>query len=133
MTRNTEKEKALAPEQCGSHWRHKATDLALNKMLTYNILHQLKHPGAVCSNDVKSCYDLICHTQASLAMQRMGVPRSTADCMFSMLQQAVHQVRTGYGDSELTVVDPHAWHRSREPCRPCYLGGCEHPMIGYPT
>ncbi len=31
-------------------------------------------------------------------MQRNGVPRSAVDCLFSTLQNAKHQVRTGYGD-----------------------------------
>jgi hypothetical protein len=51
------------------------------------------------SNDAKSCYDLIGHTQASLAMQRLGVPKAAVDCLFTTLQEATHQVQTGYGDS----------------------------------
>jgi hypothetical protein len=51
------------------------------------------------SNDARSCYDLIGHSQASMAMQRNGVPRQVVDCLFSTLQQACHRVRTGYGDS----------------------------------
>ena len=47
----------------------------------------------------KSCYDLIGHAQAALVMQRMGVPKSAVNCIFMMLQEAVHKVRTGYGDS----------------------------------
>jgi len=46
---------SLAPEQHGSRKQHKAIDLAINKVLTYDILHQLKRPGAICSNDAKSC------------------------------------------------------------------------------
>ncbi len=49
-------------------------------------------------NDAKSCYDLIGHAQASLFMQRVGVPIAAMDCMFSTLQSAKHFVRTGYGD-----------------------------------
>jgi hypothetical protein len=33
-----------------------------------------------------------------MAMQRNGVPRSAVDCLFTTLQNATHQVRTGYGD-----------------------------------
>jgi hypothetical protein len=94
-----EKTQALAPEQYGSQKRRRATDLAVNKALTYDIIRQLKRPAAVCSKDAKSCYDLIGHTQASLAMQRMGVPKAAVDCLFSTPQGAIHRVRTGYGDS----------------------------------
>lgn len=96
---NAEKAKALAPEQYGSRKRHRATDLATNKTLTYNILRQRKQLGAVCSSDAKSCYDLIGHTQAALVMRRMGVPKPMVDCMFTTLQEVAHKVRTGYGNS----------------------------------
>ena len=59
----------LAPEQYGSRKNHRAIDLAVNKVLTNDILRQAKYTGAICSNDVKSCYDLIGHAQASICMQ----------------------------------------------------------------
>jgi hypothetical protein len=102
MMKMAEAASTLAPEQYGSRKGHKTIDLAVNKSLTYDLLRQLKSPGAICSNDTRSCYDLIDHTQASLAMQRNGVPRLVVDCLFSTLQNATHKVRTGYGDSTQT-------------------------------
>jgi hypothetical protein len=99
MMYNAEKAKALAPEQYGSRKRHRAMDFATNKSLTYHILQQRKQLGAVCSKDAKSCYNLIRHTQATMAMRRMGVPKPMVNCMFTTLQEAVHKVRTGYLDS----------------------------------
>jgi len=100
MMKVAESTKSLAPEQYGSRKRHKAIDLAVNKALTFDILRQLKRAGAICSNDAKSCYDLIGHTQASLSMQRLGVPRSIINCLFTTLQEAIHKVQTGFGDSK---------------------------------
>jgi hypothetical protein len=102
MMKTAEQANALAPEQYGSRKRHRSINLAVNKALTFDILRQLKRPGAVCSNDAKSCYDLIGHTPASLSMQRVGVPKTVVNCLFTTLQEAVHQVRTGYGDSVAT-------------------------------
>jgi len=99
MMNNAEKGQALASEQYGSRKYHRSIDLAVNKALTFDLLRQLKKPGDLCSNDAKSCYDLIGHPQASLAMQRCGVSKSIIKCLFSQLQNATHQVRTGYGDS----------------------------------
>jgi hypothetical protein len=73
MMFTAEKAKSLAPEQYGSRKNHKAIDLAVNKVLTCDLIHQLKKPGVICSNDTKSCYDLIGHTHASIAMQCQGV------------------------------------------------------------
>jgi hypothetical protein len=103
MMKLGEKTYSIAPKQYGSCNNHRAIiDLAVNKSLTNDILHQLKRPGAICCNDAKSCYDLIGHTQASLSMQRLGVPTHAVDCLFSTLQNATHQVRTAYGDSDYT-------------------------------
>jgi len=99
MMKLAETGNALALEQYGSRKHHSAIDLAVNKTLTFDILRQLKRPGAICSNDAKSCYDLIGHCQASISMQRLGVPRGAVKCLFSTLQEAVHYVRTGFGDS----------------------------------
>ncbi len=97
----------LAPEQFGSRRHHKAIDQALNKVLTNDLLRQLKIPGAICSNDAKSCYDLIVHTPASLAMQRQGVPESAVECLCNTLQNLSHQIRTAYGDSDHSYGGSH--------------------------
>jgi hypothetical protein len=85
MMQNAEKHNTLAIEQYGSHKRHRAIDWALNKVLTNDILQQAKHTGAICSNDAKACYDLICHAQASLCMQKYGVPSAAIKCLFATL------------------------------------------------
>jgi hypothetical protein len=100
MMQVAESTQALAPEQYGSRRRHKAIDLAVNKALTFDILRQLKRAGAICSNDAKSCYDLIGHTTASLSMQQVGVPQHIINCLFTTLQDAIHKVQTGFGDSK---------------------------------
>jgi len=100
MMKVAESTKSLAPEQYGSRKRYKTIDLAVNKALTFDILRQMKRAGAVSSNDAKSCYDLIDHTQAALSMQRVGVPKSIINCLFTTLQDAIHKLRTGFGDSK---------------------------------
>jgi hypothetical protein len=74
MMQNAERHSLIAKEQYGSRKNHRAADHALNKVLSHDLMRQLKQPGAICSNDAKSCYDLIGHTPASLSMQRLGVP-----------------------------------------------------------
>ena len=100
MMKNAEKHCTLAPEQFGSRKNHRAINLAVNKVLTNDILRQLKSPGAICANDAKSCYNLIVHPSAVLAMKRQGVPESVTTCLFNTLQEAKHQVRTAFGDSD---------------------------------
>jgi hypothetical protein len=60
-----------------------------------------KKAGIVRSNDAKSCYDLIGHTEAAIAMQCMGVHKASIECLFTTLQEAIHRVRTSFGDSDV--------------------------------
>lgn len=107
MMKHAENQHSIAPEQFGSCKAHKAIDQALNKVLTNKLLRKPKLSGAICSNDAKSCYDLIVHTPASLSMQLQGVPRSAVVCLFNMLQNISHQIRMAYGDSEHSYGGSH--------------------------
>ena len=57
---------------------------------------------ALTSSDLASCYDRIIHTAAALALLRVGIPHNRINSMFSTIQRMVHQIRTMYGDSEIT-------------------------------
>jgi hypothetical protein len=96
---HAEKHQQLAAEQYGSRKKKTAILHALNKRLSYDILRQMKMPGALCSNDAKSCYDRILHAVASLCLRCLGLPEAAIVCMFTTLQNMEHTVRTVYGDS----------------------------------
>eukprot|EP00957_Ditylum_brightwellii_P169381 12892118-Ditylum_brightwellii.AAC.1 len=49
--------------------------------------------------DLVSNYDLVVQNIASLALQRVGVPKAPICCTFTMIQDIVYSVRTAYGDS----------------------------------
>ena len=57
---------------------------------------------ALTSSDLASCYDRIIHTAAALALLRVGIPHKRIKSMFSSIQRMVHQIRTMYGDSDIT-------------------------------
>ena len=86
-------------EAYGSRQQHRSIECALNKVLTTDTLRQQHRPGAICSNDAKSCYDRILHNIASICMRRLGLPPEACHVMFGTLQQVRHYVRTIYGDS----------------------------------
>ena len=95
-----EKYKGMAMEQFGSRKNMSSIDQSLNKCLTFDLWRQLRTPGALCSNDAKSCYDRIVHNFASLCLQRLGAPIEPILSMFSTIQSLNHHVRTIHGDSE---------------------------------
>ena len=89
----------LPAEAFGSRPGRRANICALNKVLTYDVSRQRKHPMALCSNDATACYDRIVHSVASICMQRLGVDARTCQVMFGTLQQLQHHVATAYGTS----------------------------------
>lgn len=97
-----ERNNYLAPEQFGSRNGKKAVDHAVHKRLTYDILRQTRRPGALCSNDAKSCYDRILHSIATMAFRRLGIPFNPVQCMFTSIQHMKHHTRTSFGDSVFT-------------------------------
>ena len=88
----------IAAEQFSRPGRS-AQDNALAKRLVFDHFRFLKHPFGMCACDLKSCYDRVVHTAASIALQRVGVPKSRMTCMFETIQNLVHTVRTAYGKS----------------------------------
>jgi hypothetical protein len=68
MMYNAKEKGILAWKQYGSRKYRTAIECALNKVLMFDILRQTKLPGGICSCDLKSCYDRIVHSFASLAM-----------------------------------------------------------------
>ena len=94
-----EKYNALAVEQFGSRKHRSAIDQSLNKANTYDLWRQQRTPGALCSNDAKTCYDRIIHSFASLCLQRLGSPIKPIISMFSTIQKLDHHIRTIHGTS----------------------------------
>ena len=90
----------ITAEQYGSRKGHKAIDHVLNKILTLDILQQSKQAGVLIPNNLKSCYDRISHTIASLALQKYGIQPSGCVCMLSMISNLEHRICTAFGDSD---------------------------------
>ena len=97
---HAEDNQLIAKEQFGSRNNKQAIDHAVHKALTYDIIRQYRIPGALCSNDAKSCYDCVAHAIASLAYRRLGVPDPPVQCMLKTIQNMKHHVCTSYRDSK---------------------------------
>jgi hypothetical protein len=63
---------ALVADNTGAARTKQVIEQCLNKRLTLTLLHQLKRPLAMCSNDAKSCHDRIIHLCGKSCMRRMG-------------------------------------------------------------
>ena len=98
-----ERNKLLPKEQYGSRTGHQARHHGANKKLLYDLAHFQRKPMILCSTDAKSNYDRILHSMASMAMRRLGLPSQPITCMITTIQQMEHYIRTGFGDSDITM------------------------------
>jgi hypothetical protein len=101
---HAEKNNLLPKEQYGSRKGHNSIDHAVHKRLTYDIMRQSRRPGALCSNDAKSCFDRVVHSIAMLAYRRLGIPSPPVQCMLETIQNMKHHIRTNFGDSVFTMT-----------------------------
>jgi hypothetical protein len=102
MMQHAERNNMIAREQYGSRKGHSSIDHAVNKRLSYDLMRLYRKPGALCSNDAKSCYDRILHSIVALSMKRLGIPAPPIECMLRCIQTMDHHIRTTHGDSNIT-------------------------------
>ena len=97
LLRRAEELLQVPGEAYGSRKLHRAIDCALNKVLSNNVIRQLKLIAALTGTDAKSCYNRIVLVVASLALQRLGVHVNACKVIFGTLAQMKHHVKTMYG------------------------------------
>lgn len=79
-----------------------AQDQCLTRRLIFDFVRFTRQSLAMASSDLKSCYDRIVHSAASLAMQKCGIQPNTVKVMFDTIQKCEHTIRTAYGASTHT-------------------------------
>ena len=99
------KNNGIAAEQFSRPGRS-AQENAVCKRLVFDYARTTRRPYGMCACDLKSCYDRIVHTAASIALQRIGVPIGKIKGMFGAVQKLVHHVRTLFGTSVDTYGGP---------------------------
>ena len=95
-----EKNHLIPMEQYRSYKEHRAIHQATNKRLLYNIAYFQKCPMILYNNNVKSCYDQIVHSIASLSLQRLSMLLESIKYIFLAIQKMDHYVHTAFGISE---------------------------------
>ena len=94
------KELALIPNDQFAKKNSTASDAALLSVLLFDHMRLTRTSGISIANDLNSCYDRMVHTVASLALRRLGAPKSAVRCMSRCIQYMRHHIRTAYGDSK---------------------------------
>jgi len=72
----------------------------LNKGLWYDFVRIRREPATLCSNDAKSCYDLIVFLIMALCMYCMGASKPLVLNMLTTICGMHHHTCTAHGDSQ---------------------------------
>ena len=87
------KNHGIAAEQF-SRPGHSAQENAICKRLLFDYIRTSRQPFGMCACNLKSCYDCIVHTAASIALQCIGVPLGKIKGMFGAVQKLIHHARS---------------------------------------
>ena len=105
MMNSTALQHNLIPASQYSKKGSRATEAAILKILYFDILRQTRQPGVFFASDLHQCFDRMTHPVCSLASQRLDVHPNVIKYMFTPMHQMKHQVRTGYGDTDVHYSD----------------------------
>eukprot|EP00957_Ditylum_brightwellii_P103603 7893313-Ditylum_brightwellii.AAC.1 len=90
---NVEYLQGVNDKQCGS-WENKSTDIqALKTRLYYDYFLLERVPATSALIDLVSTYDLVVHSNASLALKQVNIPKTLTHCTFTTLQSIVYTMR----------------------------------------
>ena len=89
----------LMPKEVFSEHNKMADDGTLTKVITYDIIRQMRRSAGVASVDADNCYDRIAHAIASLVFQAFRIPISALESMLTTIQEMKLFLRTGIGVS----------------------------------
>jgi hypothetical protein len=87
------------PEEVFSERNKMADEGTLTKVISYDIIQQVRRSAGVASVHADNCYDRIAHAIASLVFQAFGIPLSASESMLTTIQEMKFILRTGFGDS----------------------------------
>lgn len=102
MMNETAIQNNLIPTSQYAKKNNKAIETVIVKVLFFDYLRQTRKPGIFIASDLMQCFDRMSHPVCSLVSQRLGVDPSVIQCMLLVIQNMIHKIRTGYGDSTIS-------------------------------
>ena len=95
-----ERHNLLGEEQWGSRKGRSAPEVALLKVLTYEVMHLTKTDGATFDNDAKSCFDRIVRNIMMLVSRKLGMTKEACKTFVRFLLGMRFYQHTEAGISE---------------------------------
>ena len=101
LIRRASEQRLISPAQ---HARpgHIAQSTVLSKVISYDLIRLARLTAASMDNDAAGCYDKIVPPHGMLCCRRLGLPKSAAKMLATVLNNTVFYLRTGHGISART-------------------------------
>lgn len=104
LMKHAESKNLITDEQYGGRSRRQAQSAVINKVLYYNLSHQMLMPSAYMDDDARACYDRIITPLSSLECRKWGAPYKLAQFTNKFIESQTYALRTGHGISEGTYT-----------------------------
>lgn len=104
LMKNAESKNLITDEQYGGRPRRQAQSAVINKVLYYNLSHQMLMPAAFMNDDARACYDRIVTPLSSLECRKWGAPFRLAQFTNNFIESQTYALQTGHGISEGTYT-----------------------------
>jgi len=110
LMKGAETKELITDEQYGGRARRQAQSAVINKVLYYNLSHQMLMPAAFMDDDARACYDRIITPLSSLECRKWGAPYALTKFTNTFIENQTYSIKTGHGISQgtykYTTSDP---------------------------
>ena len=102
LMKGAEKNNLITDEQYGGRAKRQAQSAVINKVLYYNLSHQMLLPSAFMDDDARACYDRIITPLSSLECRKWGAPYKLTEFTNNFIKNQTYTIKTGHGISQST-------------------------------
>ena len=105
MMASIEKHNLITDDQYGGRKGKQAHSAVLNKLLYYNIQHQLVESAVFIDKDARNCFDRFIPNLITLENEALGSPPEASQYMLNILRNQNIQARTCFGITSAKISD----------------------------
>ena len=105
MMSSIESHNLLTDDQYGGRKGRQAQSAVLNKLLYFNLQHQLVQPAVFIDKDARNCFDRFIPNLITLENESLGSPPAASTYMLQILRNQKIRARTKFGVTKQMISD----------------------------
>ena len=101
LMKHVERENTITDDQYGGRRGRQAQSAVINKLMYYNIQHQIAEEAVFIDKDARSCFDRLIPQLVAIENTKLGSVRKAGKYMVDILDSQKLHFRTGHGLTEM--------------------------------